>query len=295
MNSLENLTQEVTQLAVKQTRYSLGQQINEGGTGAVFLAQDTELGRDVAIKRLKHNSNDTATLFPDTLRREARVLASLNHPNIVTIHDVYRDEGEICVVMELLNGETMNEVAQRSSLDLEDLAELVQQSQDALLAAHENDIVHGDLKPENIMRIHSGNGRPQYKLLDFEQARLTDLSQRTDQILLSTYGSPHFMAPERFEGTPPTRAADIYAMGCVYYHALTGTLPFQGSTPVEVMYSHLNHIVTPLCELRPDLPAWVGQWIDWQLTRNPSDRPRSSLAVSESFRELKQQFNTEAA
>lgn len=275
-----------------QSRYVINENaiLGEGGMGVVYRGLDTELDREVAIKRLRPKESGCDATFPDALKHEAQLLASLNHPNIVTVYDVYQDKGEVFIVMELLEGNTLESITQNTRLEMEAFSELVLQTQDALCSANEAGILHGDLKPQNIIQTRLGSGRKQYKLLDFDQARLIGREMRlTGQ--QSTCGSIYFMAPERFEGTAPTQASDIYAMGCVYYYVLTGTFPCQGNNPVEVMASHLRNDITPLSELRPDLPEWLGQWIEWLLARDPKNRPQSALAVSTSFKELLNQFS----
>lgn len=274
-----------------QSRYVINENevLGEGGMGMVYRGFDTDLGRNVAIKRL-HPKKSPNAAPSDTLNDEAQLLASLNHPNIVTVYDVYQDKGGVCIVMELLEGDTLDKLVKTSRFEMDAFSDLVLQTQDALLTANETGILHGDLKPQNIIQTNFGSGRKQYKLLDFDQARL--IARDTCDRQQSTYGSIHFMAPERFEGSSPTRTSDIYAMGCVYYYVLTGTFPCQGNNSVEVMASHLRNDITPLCELRPDLPEWLSQWIGWLLSREPKDRPQSSLAVSMSFKELLQRFNT---
>lgn len=269
-----------------ENRYVATELLGKGGMGMVFRGVDKMLNREVAIKKITAARRPDGQTTETALPSEAQKLASLNHPNIVTVYDVHRNKDNVFIVMELLNGKTLDQLGQFS---LGDLQELVMQAQDAVFAANQAGLLHGDLKPQNIMRTQLSGGRVQYKLLDFDQARVIgrDLDY-TDQ--LGTCGSIHFMAPERFEGTATSKASDTYAMGCIYYYMLTGQFPCQGETSVEVMAAHLRGDFTPLTELRPDLPAWVGQWIAWLMSRNPGDRPQSALAVSESFQELARRF-----
>ena len=273
-----------------QTRYKELGTLGKGGLGLVSRALDLKLNREVAIKRL-HPNPSSSTAGAENLLHEARMLASVNHPNIVSIYDVYEEEDGVCIVMELLGGNTLEKSIENAPFSVTQLSELVVQTQDALLAAHSAGIVHGDIKPQNIHQVDDTDGRMCYKLLDFDQARLTGADNALGKSH-STCGSIYFMAPERFEGCAPTYASDTYAMGCVYYLALTGEFPIQGETTVEIMAAHLRNDITPLEKLRPDLPEWVGKWIHWLMARKASERPQSPRAVKESFLELTRRFSS---
>ena len=274
-----------------QSRYVTTELIGKGGMGSVFRGIDNTLNREVAIKKLPKEKSLNSKLKGNTLPHEAKILATLNHPNIVTVYDINQDEDEIYIVMELLSGSTLQEVSKYGQFEMTQLADLVTQTQDALLAANIAGLIHGDLKPQNIMRSQRHNNSYQYKLLDFDQARI--IGHGSDSITNNdTSGSIYFMAPERFEGTAPSHTSDIYAMGCIYYYMLTGQHPCQGETTIEVMASHLRGDITPLETLRPDLPKWVSQWISWLMTRDPNSRPQSPLAVAQSFQELMKRYSS---
>ncbi|MFK7909877.1 MAG: protein kinase [Akkermansiaceae bacterium] len=273
-----------------QPRYTILETLGEGGLGVVNRAHDTKLDREVAIKRLRQGQTNMP-VSPSSLSREALMLASLNHPNIVSVYDVYEENDEVCIVMELLDGVTLDRVLDASKMGMEEFNELVQQTQEALLAAYSKDIIHGDIKPQNIIKVEKVYGQDQYKLLDFDQARLVG-SKAPLESSHSTCGSIFFMAPERFEGTEPNHGSDTYAMGSIYYYALTGQFPCQGSTSVEIMAAHLRSDIIPLNKLRPDLPEWLCQWIHWLMARNPADRPQSPRAVKESYTELIKRFSS---
>lgn len=272
------------------SRYTTLETLGKGGLGVVSRGHDTKLDREVAIKRLLPGSAGT-TVSPKTLLQEALMLASVNHPNIVSIYDVYEENDEVCIVMELLEGKTLDRVIDSNKLSLDEFSDLVRQTQDALLAASSEGIIHGDIKPQNIIQVKKEDGGPHYKLLDFDQARLSS-SKPLLQSNHSTCGSIFFMAPERFEGTAPSHASDTYAMGCVYYLALSGQLPCGGNTPVEIMAAHLRNDITPLGELRPDLPEWLCQWVHWLIARKATERPQSPRAVKDSYAELTSRFSS---
>ncbi len=268
-----------------EERYEIRGKIGQGGLGAVYRGYDTRMSREVAIKRIAAATGDKELQEESTrqLIKEAGALASLQHPHIVTIYDVGSDEDGPYVVMELISGKTLDELIERAPLTWPDFRELAMQTQEALIAAQELDLIHSDLKPSNLMLTWLPSGKFQVKIVDFGLATLThNQSKEEIEVLEAVFGSIFFMAPEQFERVPLDARTDMYAMGCVYYQALTGQYPFDGQTGAEVMNAHLNHTVTPIQDVRSDIPIWVCDWIMWQLNRMPADRPgsaRESLQV----------------
>jgi hypothetical protein len=260
-------------------RYEIRDKIGQGGVGAVYKAFDTQLKREVALKRLLPAEEsvadaNSAQAFTDDLLKEATTLSSLQHPNIVTIYDVGTDEHGPFVVMELLRGETFDETIGRGALPLEDFKKVVTQSLEALIAAHDSGIVHRDLKPGNIMVIWLPSGKFQIKILDFGLAKFGKLpSKQTADQEDGILGSIYFMAPEQFERIGLDARTDMYALGSIFYYALTGKYPFQGDNAPQVMAAHLQHRVTPLDSLRPDIPQWLANWVMWLISREMKDRP----------------------
>lgn len=267
-----------------EERYQLRGQLGQGGLGSVYRAFDSRMNREVAIKRII-SAGDAALQKEATeqLEKEAGSLASLQHPNIVTVYDVNSDEEGPYVVMELIVGKTLDELVENAPLTFDDFKELALQTQEGLIAAQELGLVHRDLKPGNLMLNWLPSGKFQVKIVDFGLAQISQ--QQAIKALDgedSVFGSIFFMAPEQFERGPIDTRVDMYAIGCVYYHALTGEYPFNGETGHDVMMAHLNHSVLPLIEVRPDLPAWICDWIMWHINRMPDDRPadaRRSLQV----------------
>ncbi len=258
-------------------RYEIREQIGKGGLGAVYKAFDTQLHREVAIKRVLSASQATEEEVKeaaDKLIAEAQTLSSLNHPNIVTVFDVGQDEEGGFVVMELLKGETLDETVARGVLTQEDFTEVVYQTLEALISAQANNVIHRDIKPTNIMVIWQASGKFQIKILDFGLAKFskTPSVQTMDQEE-SVMGSIFFMAPEQFERGELDARTDLYQMGCVYYNALTGQYPFNGETAPQVMNAHLQHRVIPLEQIRPDLSPSICQWVMWMINRDISHRP----------------------
>ena len=270
-------------------RYEIHEKIGQGGLGAVYRAKDKQLNREVAIKRLLRVEGQDKTskdlgVSPESLLDEATTLSSLQHPNIVTVYDVGLEDEGWFVVMELIKGETFDLTVERGALTENDFKSFVSQTMEALLAAHEKSIIHRDLKPSNLMVNWLPSGKFQIKILDFGLAKLGKKPsvQTTDQgdgIL----GSIYFMAPEQFERAELDQRTDLYAMGSIYYYALTGKYPFGGDTGPLVMASHLSGNVRHVSELRPDLPLWLTNWVMELIKRKPDDRPQSSREAYEFF------------
>ena len=268
-------------------RYEIEDEIGKGGEGSVHKAFDTQLKRHVALKRVLTTDRATAEEVDkaaDSLIAEAQTLSSLNHPNIVTVFDVGKDEEGGFVVMELLNGETLDDTVARGVLTQEDFKEVVIQTLEALMAAQSINVVHRDLKPTNVMVIWQPSGRFQTKILDFGLAKFSkNPSVQTMGQDESVMGSIYFMAPEQFERAELDERTDLYSMGCVYYHSLTGLYPFRGETAPLVMNSHLQHRVTPLEKLRPDLAPSVCQWVMWLINRDIVNRPDDARMALDHF------------
>ena len=258
-----------------EERYQIRGKLGQGGLGSVYRAFDSRMNREVALKRIIPDGDElVAKEAADQLQKEAGSLASLQHPNIVTVYDVDRDEDGPYVVMELISGKTLDELVENAPLTFDDFKELAKQTQEGLIAAQELGLVHRDIKPGNLMLNWLPSGKFQVKIVDFGLARMMTVpTVETVGPNDSIYGSIYFMAPEQFERAAIDLRVDMYAMGCVYYHALTGEYPFTGNTALEVMTAHLHHTVVPLTELRPDLPAWLCDWIMWHMNRLPDDRP----------------------
>jgi serine/threonine protein kinase len=219
--------------------------LGKGGMGEVYLARDTKLKRPVAIKVLPDEfSRDTDRV--SRFQREAEVLASLNHPNIAQIYGLEETSGTRCIVMELVDGETLQERLQRGPIPIDEVLPLAKQLAEALEAAHEKGIIHRDLKPANIK--YSGNG--QIKVLDFglakafQEHQTISLSKSPTLISASIpgviLGTAAYMSPEQAKGRPTERTSDVWAFGCVLYEMLTGQAAFAGETIGEVLAAVLT-------------------------------------------------------
>ncbi len=262
-------------------RYEIRGKIGQGGIGAVYAGYDKNLHREVAIKRIV--AERTADLEVEASRqmaKEASALSKLQHPNIVTVYDVGVDNDGPFVVMELLHGKTIDEVVATAPLTWQDFREFALQTNEALIAAQDMDLLHRDLKPTNVMLNWLPSGKFQVKIVDFGLAKFSSKpSLQTIDQKDSIFGSIYFMAPEQFERVELDPRTDMYSIGCVYYYALTGTHPFNGDTGPQVMLSHLDHRVFPLHELRPDIPRWVADWVMWHINRLTEHRPANARAA----------------
>ncbi|CAN5318177.1 hypothetical protein BH23VER1_BH23VER1_20570 [soil metagenome] len=266
-------------------RYEIREKIGQGGLGEVYVAYDTQLGREVALKRMRATEEEKAAK-DDDLFKEAKVMSTLMHPNVVTIFDVGHDEHGPFAVMELLKGETFDRTVERGALTLEDFRRFVQQTLEGMIAAQAIGLMHRDSKPGNLMVIWLPSGKFQVKILDFGLAKFSQKpSEQTSDQGDGIMGSIYFMAPEQFERLPLDKPTDMYALGCVYYYGLTQQHPFEGDSPAQVMASHLRHDVKELSELRPDLPEEICTWVMWMINRQPEDRPADANEALEYFRE----------
>jgi hypothetical protein len=210
----------------------------------------------------------------------------VQHPNVVTIYDTGKNDDGAFIVMELVKGETLEDIVARGALTEKDFASLVEQTLDGLLAAHQAGVIHLDLKPQNLMLSWLPSGGFQVKILDFGLAIAArqPVTQAMDQEG-AIYGSIYFMAPEQFERGAVDTRTDLYALGCVCYYALTQRYPFGGELGLQVMTSHLQHKRISLEKLRPDLSAFVATWVEWLMSRQMEDRPATTQEALVAFRE----------
>ena len=261
-------------------RFTIQRRIGAGGEGAVFLAYDGTLSRWVAIKRIHSSLSQGQSTLAAAAISEATHLASLQHPNIITVHDIINSSDETLVVMEYMPGQNVDELAEPMSAPF--FIEFASQCLRGLIAAHSLGIVHRDVKPSNIMLAGQHIGGFQVKLLDFGLAKVIEepMLQTVDQMGALT-GSIFMMSPEQLEGQPIDHRTDIYSLGCVFYKALTRQHPFQGKSVPAVVASHLSHAYDPLESLRPDLPPPLIAWVENLFARDRADRPPTAAVALE--------------
>jgi eukaryotic-like serine/threonine-protein kinase len=250
-------------------RYQVVRKLGAGGMANVYLAEDQELGRRVAIKILndRHAGDEQ---FVERFRREAKNAAALSHPNIVSIYDRGEAEGTYYIAMEYLDGRSLKElIVQRGPAPITVSVEYARQILSALRFAHRHGIVHRDIKPHNVLV--DADGR--VKVTDFGIAR-AGASQMTEAG--SIVGTAQYLSPEQARGTDVDQRSDLYSLGIVLYELLTGALPFNGDTPVEIAMKHLSTIPEAPSAKRPDVPRDLDLIVTRALAKDPDDRYQSA-------------------
>lgn len=254
-------------------RYRIDARLGSGGMGTVYRAYDQRLEREVAIKVL--SNTDLGTQGRTRLLKEARAVAKLNHPNIVTVYDAQEDQGLSFVVMELVRGKTLREA---KPTELSEIIALTRQICSALDHAHNAGIIHRDLKPENIMLVGS-----RVKLMDFGLARSTRDEFFQDGGIV---GTPAYIAPEQLKENASDARSDLYSLGILLYELVTGQVPFQSNSFHSLILQHLQQIPTPPREFNPKLDAGFELLILKLLAKDPNDRYPSARAVRDELNAL---------
>ncbi|HEV8375690.1 MAG TPA: protein kinase, partial [Candidatus Polarisedimenticolia bacterium] len=282
------------------SHYRLVGEIGRGGMGVVYEAVDTSLDRRVALKILPAE----ATSEPERLerfRREAKAVAALNHPNIVTIYSVEEAEGIHFLTMELVAGKTLHELTPEGGLPLERIFQIAIPLAEALSVAHERGIVHRDLKPSNI--VVSEDGR--VKVLDFGLAKLMASAAEVPGGSLpptrtlgtvegKILGTVPYMSPEQVSGKAVDHRSDIFSLGIILYEMALGKRPFSGESSAELASSILRDLPTSVTELRSDLPSHLGWVIRRCLEKDPRRRYQSALDISNELADLKSGLSSES-
>ena len=247
------------------SRYQIIERLGIGGMAEVFKAQDIVLGRIVALKvMLPQYAADPE--FTQRFRQEAASAANLQNPYIVNIYDWGQDSGTYYIVMEYVRGSDLKEcIRQRGAINQRKVAEIGMQVCQALSAAHHLDIVHRDIKPQNIMIQPDGN----VKVMDFGIARAKNsVKTQTSSVL----GTAHYISPEQAQGKELTFASDIYSLGIVLYEAATGTLPFDGPDAVSVALKQVNEQPRPLRQVKPDIDPAFEAIVLKAISKDPRNR-----------------------
>lgn len=259
-------------------RYQIIKSIGEGGMANVYLAYDTILDRNVAVKVLR---GDLATdeKFVRRFQREALSASSLSHPNIVEVYDVGEDNGQYYIVMEYIEGCQLKQLLKkRGKLTLSEVIDIMLQISDGLSVAHDAYIIHRDIKPQNIMILDSGL----VKITDFGIAMAMNSTQLTQTN--SVMGSVHYLPPEQANGKGSTLQSDIYSMGILMYELLTGELPYKGDNAVEIALKHLKEKFPSIREKMPEIPQSVENIIIKATAKNPKNRYADARAMNEDLR-----------
>ena len=256
-------------------RYEIIKTIGEGGMANVYLAKDTILDRNVAIKVLR---GDLASdeKFVRRFQREALSASSLSHPNIVEIYDVGEDDGNYYIVMEYVPGKNLKQVLKkRGNLTVSEVIDIMLQITSAMGLAHDSLIIHRDLKPQNILMMDDGG----VKITDFGIAMALNATQLTQTN--SAMGSVHYFPPEQASGKGSTLKSDVYSLGIMMYELLTGYLPFRGDNAVEIALKHLKEPIPSIRSEFPNIPQSVENIIIKATAKNPKNRYNNANEMHE--------------
>lgn len=259
-------------------RYQIIKSIGEGGMANVYLAYDTILDRNVAIKLLR---GDLASdeKFVHRFQREALSASSLNHPNIVEVYDVGEDNGDYYIVMEYIEGKHLKDlIKKRGKLTTSEVVDIMLQITDGMSVAHDSYIIHRDIKPQNIMILENGL----VKITDFGIAMAMNATQLTQTN--SVMGSVHYLPPEQANGKGSSLQSDIYSMGIVMYELLTGKLPFRGDNAVEIALKHLREPMPDIKEELPTIPNSIANIILKATAKNPKNRYTDAREMHEDLK-----------
>jgi serine/threonine protein kinase/Tol biopolymer transport system component len=272
------------------SHYKVLEKLGEGGMGVVYKAEDTKLDRTVALKflppHLAASEQDKARFV-----QEAKAAAALNHPNVCSIIDIQEHDGQMFIVMEFVDGQTLRE--KRGTISFKQATDIGIQIADGLAAAHEKGIVHRDIKPENIMIRKDGIAQ----IMDFGLAKLRSASSKINRLTKegSTVGTAGYMSPEQIQGQDVDHRSDIFSFGVVLYEMFTGQLPFKGVHETALAYEIVNVDATPMAAIKPDIdPALDGIVLDC-LEKDVKERCQSVAEVARDLRRVKRESTRQRA
>lgn len=259
-------------------RYQIIRTIGEGGMANVYLAHDTILDRDVAVKILRGDLADDEK-FVRRFQREAISASSLSHPNIVEMYDVGEDDGQYYIVMEYVEGKTLKSlVKRRGALTLPEVIDIMLQLTSAVACAHDSYIIHRDIKPQNVLIKEDGT----VKITDFGIAMALNSNELTQTN--SVMGSVHYLPPEQANGSGATIKSDIYSLGILMFELLTGKLPFKGENAVEIAIKQMREKIPSVCEINPDIPQSIENVILKACAKNPKNRYDNVLEMHDDIK-----------
>ncbi|MGI8425262.1 MAG: Stk1 family PASTA domain-containing Ser/Thr kinase [Actinomycetota bacterium] len=264
-------------------RYQIEKSIASGGMAEVFEARDEQLQRTVALK-LMHPEYARDKTFINRFRREAQAAASLNDPRVVAIYDWGSDNGAYYIVMEYVDGKTLREIIQdQGPLSPERSVEIAADICAGLEPAHNNGIVHRDIKSSNVAVANNG----QTKIMDFGIARAASAMEGQTMTQTGTViGTANYFSPEQAQGMPVDQRSDLYSVGVILYEMLTKELPFKGDSAVAIAYKHVQEDATPPSQLNPDIPSGLDSVVMKALAKNPDNRYQTAAEMRMDLRRL---------
>ncbi|MGB2769728.1 MAG: protein kinase [Candidatus Zixiibacteriota bacterium] len=269
------------------SHYRVVRKLGEGGMGEVYLAEDTKLDRQVALKFLSEQFASDQN-FKVRFKREAQAAAALNHPNIITIHEVAEYEDRPFIAMEFVEGESLKELTARKDLSVQKVIDLGIQISQGLAKAHQAGIIHRDVKPQNILIDKDGRAR----ICDFGLAKL-----RREVMLTrtgTTVGTVAYMSPEQGQGKEVDQRSDIFSLGVVLYEMVTGQLPFKGEHEAAIVYSIVNETPEPLARYKANVPEGLERVVEKVLRKDRDTRYQSAADITADLKELQRQSTTAA-
>ncbi len=268
------------------SHYKILEKLGEGGMGVVYKAHDTKLDRNVALKflppHLSASEADKARFI-----QEAKAASSLNHPNVCTIHDIQEHDGQMFIVMEFVEGQTLRD--KKGTVSFKQAIDIGIQVADGLSAAHERGIVHRDIKPENIMIRKDGIAQ----IMDFGLAKLRGVSRLTKEG--STVGTAGYMSPEQVQGQDADHRSDIFSLGVLLYELITGQLPFKGVHETALMYEIVNVDAPPMSSIKSDLDPHLDAIVLECLEKDANERTQSAKQVSIDLKRFKRESSRQRA
>src|SRR5881296_2149849 len=261
-------------------RYHIVQQLGEGGMGEVYLARDRELDRDVALKVIRLDLSSHPAIL-ERFKREIQLSSNITHKNILRVYDLGEASGVKFLTMQYVDGQDLAAMMRRDGrLPLPRAVDIFRQICEGLQAAHEQGVIHRDLKPQNILI----DGRGRVSIADFGLAKSFEYASLTEAGRV--IGTPHYMSPEQVKGVPLDQRSDIYSLGIILYEMLTGTVPFTGSSAYEVMIQRTQRTPRPASDHNPKIPQYLLKILDRCLQPMPDLRYASA---SEILRDLDSQ------
>ncbi len=271
-------------------RFRLERLLGAGGMGRVYAATQLSVGREVAVKVLRSDLSDLPT-FQQRFFREAQVVASLRHPNIVGLVDFGRDEtiGSLYIVMEYVIGCPLTDVLRTGRLPLVVALTVCRQICSGLAEAHAAGIVHRDLKPDNVMLSVTAESRLCSKLLDFGIALPKGRDETRFTATGAVLGTPHYMSPEQAQDQPVSERSDLYSLGVILYESITGSPPFHADTPLALLFKTVHEHHTPITDVLAGIdlpPGAVTDLLDELLSKSPDGRPASAAELGRRLDQL---------